>query len=75
MNYTYEERNAIAVLRKAMVKKPEIITELMKGQSKELASRVLLQARDELNMLLAATQAFAAAAKTLVDHEKAQPPE
>lgn len=67
---TYEERQAWPVVRKLLVRKPELVAELLKDQSKESAVRVLLEAQKELNLLHAMAGAFAAAAKDLVNIEK-----
>ena len=68
--YTYEEREAIQTIRKAMLKKPQIIELIMKDTSRAMAQRVLLKARDELGQLLEVNRAFVAAASTLVKAEK-----
>ena len=69
--YSYEERTAIAVVRKAMLKKPEIITEIMRDQAYAQAGRLLTQARDELAQLLEVNRAFIAAASILAKKQKA----
>ena len=66
-SYTYEEQNAIALLRKSFKRKPEIASALLDGMSKELASIVLKKASEELTDLLMVSQAFSAAAKKLVE--------
>ena len=66
-SYTYEEKNAIALLRKSFKRKPEIASALLDGMSKELASIVLKKASEELTDLLMVSQAFSAAAKKLVE--------
>ena len=68
--FSYEERNAIAVIRKAMLRKPEIINEIMKGSAHDMAVRVLIQAETELEQLLEVNRAFVAAASTLAKQEK-----
>lgn len=68
--YTYEERQAIAVVRKAMIKKPEIVTEIMRDAGYGVASRVLAQTQKELNQLLAVSQAFSEAARVLAKHQQ-----
>lgn len=62
---TYEERQAVRVLRKAIKHKPGIIKELMKGASYDLAVSVLLQTKTELNQLLEVNRAFSEAAAVL----------
>lgn len=70
--YTYEERMAIQTIRKSMLKKPEIIAEIMDGGSYSMAERVLLKAKDELAQLLEVSRAFVAAASTLAKQQKEQ---
>lgn len=69
-NYTYEERMAIILIRKSMIKKPDIITEIMKDAALQHANAVLLLATTDLEQLLVVNRAFIAAAKTLVEHQK-----
>jgi hypothetical protein len=68
--YTYEERMAINTIRKSMLKKPEIISVIMKDGSYAMAERVLIQARDELAQLLEVNRAFVAAASVLAKQQK-----
>lgn len=68
--YSYDERNAIIVIRAAMLKKPHIIEEIMHNASRDMALRVLLKARDELAQLLEVNRAFVAASTALVKQEK-----
>ena len=70
-DYSYEERGAIAVIRKAMLKKPEIITEIMRDQAYAQAGRLLMQAKTELAQLLEVNRAFIAAASILAKKQKA----
>lgn len=70
VSYTYEERMAIATIRKSMLKKPEIISVIMEGGSYALAERVLVQAKTELAQLLEVSQAFVAAASVLAKQQK-----
>lgn len=70
--YTYEERMAIQTIRKSMMKKPEIVSEIMKNGSYAMAERALLQARNEIKQLLEVTQAFTAAAAVLAKQQKEQ---
>ena len=67
---TYDERNALIVLRKAIKHKPGIIKELMKGASYDLAVSVLLQAKTELSQLLEVNRAFVEAAAVLARQQK-----
>lgn len=68
--YTYDERMAINTIRKSMMKKPEIITELMKDSGYRYANDVLVQARDDLAQLLEVSRAFVAAASVLAKQQK-----
>lgn len=70
--YTYEESQAINTIRKSMMKKPEIITEIMKSMARQQAASVLLQAKTELTQLLEVNRAFIAAASTLAKQEKGE---
>lgn len=66
----YQERDAIATLRKSLPKNPELIRELFKGMAKEVITNALLQTRDEMTTLLAVNQAMQAAAREFIDKEK-----
>ena len=68
--YSYEERNAINVVRKSMLTKPEIITEIMRDQTYAQAGRLLMQAKTELAQLLEVNRAFIAAASVLALQQK-----
>lgn len=68
--YTYDELTAIRQIRKSMRKKPEIIAKIMEGASREMASRVLIQAKTELGQLLEVSRAFSAAAGVLAKQPK-----
>jgi hypothetical protein len=70
VHFTYEERNAIAVVRKSMRSKPEIITEIMKDLAHAQAADVLLHAKKELTQLLEVNRAFVAAASMLAKQQK-----
>jgi hypothetical protein len=70
VGYTYEERIAINTIRKSMLKKPEIIAQIMEGGSYAMAERVLLKAKDELSQLLEVNRAFVAAASVLAKQQK-----
>lgn len=69
-HYTVSEIEAIQVVRKAMLTKPEIITRIMKDASYEMAERVLMRTQGELNQLLAVAQAFTEAARVLAEHQQ-----
>ena len=70
VHYTYEERVAIGVVRKSMIQKPEIITEIMRDQAYAQAARLLMQAKTELAQLLEVNRAFIEAASTLAKQQK-----
>lgn len=70
-NYTYDEKQAIRTIRSVMLKKPEIITDIMHGMAYESANNVLLKAQTELTQLLEVSRAFTAAAATLAQSQKA----
>lgn len=62
---SYTEREAIAVLRKSIVRKPEIIHELMRGQTQEVATNALVMVHHELNVMLQISRTFKEAAAML----------
>jgi hypothetical protein len=66
MSLTYDERQALVVIRRAIKREPDLILELMEGQSREMARTVLLQAKTELDQLLEVNRAFIAASSRLV---------
>ena len=70
-NYTYDEKQAIRTIRSVMLKKPEIITDIMHGMAYESATNVLLKAQIELTQLLEVSRAFTVAAATLAQSQKA----
>ena len=72
MNLNYEERQALAVIRKALKRKPELAAAIMEGMSKEVATTVLLQTKKELDDLLAVSRAFSAAAGALAKADKTE---
>ena len=69
---TYEEKNALDVLRKAMKRKPQIAAALMEGMAKEVAHTVLVQAQKELADLLKVSHAFSEAAGALAKQYKTE---
>ena len=68
--YTYDERNAIALVRKTMLTKPEIIKEIMKDLPYLSSFNILQQAQRDLNQLLGVTQAFSEAAMAIMKQQK-----
>ena len=67
---TYEENQALAVIRKALKRKPELANAIMEGMSREVAVNVLLQVKRELADLMAVSQAFTAASGKLAQLDK-----
>lgn len=67
---TYEERQALPVIRKLLKRKPEAANILFEGISKEAAVAILLQAKKELADLLAVSQAISLAAGEIAKLEK-----
>jgi hypothetical protein len=70
VGYTIQEIEAIRVIRKSMLTKPQIIDRIMTDAPREMAARVLLQAKAELTQLLEVNQAFIAASSALIKQEK-----
>jgi hypothetical protein len=67
---TYEERQAMPVIRKLLKRKPEAAALLMQDMTKAGAVAVLLQAKKELADLLAVSQAMSAAAADIAKLDK-----
>ena len=67
---TYEERQAIPVIKKLLQRKPEWAAELLKGVTKESAVSVLLQAQRELKDLQIFARAMTEAAAIVVQMDK-----
>jgi hypothetical protein len=67
---TYEERQAMPVIRKLLKRKPEAAALLMQDMTKAGAVAVLLQAQKELTDLHLMAQAFSAAAAEIVKLDK-----
>ena len=67
---TYEERQAMPVIRKLLKRKPEAAALLMQDMTKAGAVAVLLQAKKELADLLAVSQAMSAAAAEIAKRDK-----
>lgn len=59
---TYEERQALPVIRRLLQRKPEALGLLMEGMSKAAAVNVLLTAKKEMQDLHHMAQAMVAAA-------------
>ena len=67
---TYQEREAMHVIRKLLQRKPDAANLIMQGMAKEVAVNVLLQAQKELADLLKVSQAISAAAGEIAKMEK-----
>ena len=67
--YTIDERNAIALVRKTMLTKPEIIKEIMKDLPYLSSFNILQQAQRDLNQLLTVTRAFSEAAMAIMKQQ------
>lgn len=67
--YTYEERQAIAVVRTTMHKKPDIIKDIMKDMAYMQAFNILRQTQTELDQLMIVTKVFADSAMAII-HQK-----
>lgn len=62
----YDERQALATIRKLLKRKPEAMGLLMEGMSKAAAVNVLLTAKKEMDDLHLMAQAMVAAAGLIV---------
>lgn len=67
---TYEEKQALPVIRKLLKRKPEAAAMVFEGMAKESAVSILLQAQRELGDLLKVGQAISAAAGEIAKMEK-----
>jgi hypothetical protein len=67
---TYEERQALPVIRKLLKRKPEFAAELLKDISKASAVGILLHAQHELSQLHILAKAMVAASAEIVKMEK-----
>ncbi len=67
---SYDERNAITVVRMMLKRNPAKAKFIMDGMAKEVAISVLLQAQKELANLLKVSQAISAAAGEIAKLEK-----
>lgn len=62
----YDERQALATVRKLLQRKPEVAEQLMKDMTKQAAVNVLLSAKKELQDLHLMAQALVAASGIIV---------
>ncbi len=70
INLTYEERQALLVLRKLIQRKPEAVGLVMQGMTRAGAVSMLVQITNELNALQLVARAFSEAAKAIVQLDK-----
>ena len=69
---TYQEREAIHVLRKSLKTKPRIASLLLQGATKEIAASVLFTMKKELHDLMVVNRVFMEAASALVNIDEQQ---
>jgi hypothetical protein len=69
---TYEEKQALPVIRKLLKRNPDAAYLLMDGMAKEIAVNVLLQVKAELNGMMAVSRAMSTAAGELAKLDKAE---
>jgi len=67
---TYEERQALPVIRKLLQRKPEAAAMVFEGMARQSAANILLQAQKELADLLKVSQAITQAAGEIAKLEK-----
>lgn len=67
---TYEERQALPVIRKLLKRKPEAFGLLMEGMTKQSAVSVLLTAKKEMEHLHTLSKAMVLAAGEIVKMDK-----
>lgn len=68
--YTIQELDAVNVIRKSMVSKPEIIKLIMRDTAYLASFNILKQAQQDLRHLLTVTQTFSEAAKAIMEQNK-----
>lgn len=71
---TYEERQALPVIRKLLKRKPEAMKLIMQDMVKASAVEILLQAKKEMKDLHLLAQAMVAAAGEIVKMDKEKEP-
>lgn len=67
---TYEERQALPVIRALLKRKPAMAELLLDGMSKAAATAILLRGQKELEDLLAFNRALSTAAGAIATHFK-----
>lgn len=67
---TWDERQALPVIRKLLKRKPDAANLLFEGMAKESAVNILLQAKKEMEDLHTLSRAMVAAAGEIVKMDK-----
>ena len=70
----YDERQAFALVRKTIKRKPELAGALMEGMSRDIAVSILRGVQKDLADMMAVSHAFSEAAASLVKLDKPEPP-
>ena len=68
--YTIDEARAIALVRKTMLTKPDIIKAIMKDMAYMQAFGILKQAQTDLKQLMEVTQTFSGAAMAIMKQQE-----
>ena len=71
---TYEERQALPVIRKLLKRRPDAAHLLFEGMARDSAVEILLQAKKEMSDLHLLAQAMVAAAGEIVKMDKEKDP-
>lgn len=71
---TYEERQALPVIKKLLKRRPEAAKMLMQDMTKAGAVEILLQVKDELALLHKLAQAMSQAAYEIAKFDKEKEP-
>lgn len=71
---TYEERQALPVIRKLLKRKPEAAAMVFEGMARDSAVNILLQAQKEMEDLLSLSRAISLAAGEIVKMDKEKEP-
>jgi hypothetical protein len=68
--YTIAEREAVEVVRKTMLTKPDIIKAIMKDMAYMQSFGILKQAQTDLKQLLEVTRTFAEATRAIMKQQE-----
>lgn len=71
---TWEERQALPVIKKLLKRKPEAAAMLFEGMARDSAVNILLQAKKEMEDLLSLSRAISLAAGEIVKMDKEKEP-